>query len=99
MKLNLLCPEFIPQGRSETGAEVLGRIVPPSATLTLVFVTGVTINSSVVVWRSICKENFSLQEMLSYASRRAGVKYRLCPHRDALLIPRMLADLNVFAQL
>lgn len=48
VKPDLLCPELIPQGRSETGAEGLGKIVLPSAMLTLVFVMGVTINSSLV---------------------------------------------------
>lgn len=56
MKLDVLCPEFIPQGRSETEAEGLGSIVPPSAALSLVFVMGVTINGSVAVWRIIWEE-------------------------------------------
>lgn len=59
LKPDLLCPEFIPQGRSESRAEGLGRIVPPSATFTHVFVMGVTINGPVVVWRSICEETSS----------------------------------------
>ena len=56
VKPDLLCPEFIPQGRSESGAEGLGRIVTPSATLMPVFVTGVAINGSAAVRRSICEE-------------------------------------------
>lgn len=56
MKLDLLCPKVISQGRFETRAEGLGRIVPSFVTLTLAFVIGRSINGSVVVWRSICEE-------------------------------------------
>ena len=79
MKLNLLCPEFIPQGRSETGAEGLGRIVPPSATWSLVCVMGVTINSSVVVWRSICKET-SHSKKCSHTPPATRERSRDCAH-------------------
>lgn len=54
VKPHLLCPESISRGSSETGAEGLGRILPSSATLTLVFLKGITTYSPIRVLRRIC---------------------------------------------